>query len=314
VIAMKMRPYGNSGKLVSEIGFGAWQLGNAVDWSGMSDKEAEELVYEAMDRGINFFDTAPNYGLGRSEELLGKVLKGKRESVVINTKFGHHSDGSLDFSADRIVSSVENSLRRLQTDYLDSVILHNPSTEILEGKGKHFEILEGLKNLGKITAYGASVDSSEEIFKLTNNTNSSIIEVMFNVFYQEPAKAFRLIKEKKIGLIIKVPLDSGWLSGKYTDRSSFDDIRKRWSPEVIKRRYDVLKKVEFMAEQDTSMVQATLRFILSYPEVSTVIPGSKNINQLEENVSASNAAMDSITVQKLKKIWEEEIENNKLPW
>jgi aryl-alcohol dehydrogenase-like predicted oxidoreductase len=311
---MKKRPYGTTGKLVSEIGFGAWQLGNVGDWGTMSDEEAIKLVQAALGSGVNFFDTAPGYGLGKSEELLGRALKGRRDEVVINTKFGHHSNGSHDFSADRIREAVEGSLRRLQTDYLDSILLHNPSFELLNGSQPQYEVLEQLKAEGKILAYGASVDSSREMFEVINNSNSGIMEVMFNIFYQETAAAFKKAQEKNIGLIIKVPLDSGWLSGKYNEGSKFQGIRSRWSAETIKKRSEWLKEVDFITDDKTSMIQAALRFILSYEEVATVIPGTKNLEQLKENVSAAEEAMPKEYVQKLNEIWESEIKNSKFEW
>ena len=182
---MNKRPYGSTGKLVSEIGIGAWQLGNDIDWSGMTEQEAIRLVHRAIELGGNFFDTAPNYALGKSEELLGKALKGKRDKVVINTKFGHQSTGELDFNPDKIRTSLEGSLRRLQTDYVDSIILHNPPFEILGGNSSHYEILEQLKQEGKIGAYGVSVDSSRDMLEAMKVDVIQVIEVMFNIFHQE---------------------------------------------------------------------------------------------------------------------------------
>lgn len=311
---MKKRPYGNTGKMVSEIGFGGWQLGNTKDWCPMNDEEGIKLIHEALDREVNFFDTAPNYGLGKSEELIGKGLKGRRDKAIINTKFGHGADDILNFSSYKIRSSVESSLRRLQTDYLDSVLLHNPPLKVLRGNTKHYEVLEKLKEEGKIITYGASVDSSEEMFELMKNTNSGIIEIMFNIFHQEPAEAFKLAKEKKIGLVAKVPLDSGWLSGKYSARSSFSDIRGRWAPEVLERRARLLEKIKFITNENTTMAQAALQFILSYIEISTVIPGAKNLRQLEENILSSNNIMPEETIKALQAIWIEDIKNNRLPW
>jgi aryl-alcohol dehydrogenase-like predicted oxidoreductase len=311
---MKTRPYGNTGKFISEIGFGAWQLGNEIDWGRMNDIEAVRLVREALDSGINFFDTAPNYGLGKSEELLGKALQGKRDQVVINTKFGHHSDGGLDFSAAKIRQSLENSLRRLQTDYVDSIMIHNPPFEFLNGKASHYEIFEQLQSEGKILAYGASVDSSREMSEVLQTTNSGVIEVMFNIFHQEPATAFQTAQAKNVGLVIKVPLDSGWLAGKYNAGSKFDDIRERWPVEVIRRRAEMLDKISFIRDEKTTMVQAALRFILSYPEVSTVIPGARNLDQLWENISAGEAAMPGEHIKRLREIWERDLRDNPLGW
>lgn len=314
VIIVNKRPYGKTGKMVSEIGLGAWQLGNYKDWSGMTDEDAIRLIHNAIDRGVNFFDTAPNYGLGKSEELLGKALKGKREQVIINTKFGHDSKGKINFDPKKLRQSVEDSLINLKTDYLDSVILHNPPYEVLNGESPHYEIFERLVESGKIATYGASVDSSREMLEVINTTNSGVLEVLFNIFHQETSVAFEAAKNKGIGIIVKVPLDSGWLSGKYNSSSNFEDIRSRWSADTIKRRSELLDKIKFISNNEVTMAQAALRFILSYNEISTVIPGTKNLKQLEENISAALENMDRDTVKKLNKLWEEDIKFKNLPW
>ncbi|MFN2364178.1 MAG: aldo/keto reductase, partial [Halarsenatibacteraceae bacterium] len=180
-----LRKLGKTEIEVSEVGFGAWQLGNTRE-DGSIGQDAVDLVQKAIESGCNFFDTAPNYAGGNSEKLLGKALKNKREDVVINSKFGHSPDDVIDFDSTLIRDSVAGSLKRLETDYLDSVLLHNPSFEILEGKTDHFDILAELKAEGKIKAYGASVDTSKEIFALLNNTDAEVIEIMFNIFHQEP--------------------------------------------------------------------------------------------------------------------------------
>jgi aryl-alcohol dehydrogenase-like predicted oxidoreductase len=311
---MKYRSYGKTGKSVSEIGFGAWQLGNRQDWEAMEDSAAISLVHEALDRGINFFDTAPGYGRGRSEQLLGQAFANKRSEAVINTKFGHWADGTTDYSANRIRESVERSLSRLNTDYVDSVLIHNPSFDDLDGKHGHYEELEALKQEGKILSYGASVDSSEEMLELIDKTNIGTIEVMFNVFYQETAEAFKRAQEKNIALIIKIPLDSGWLSGKYNRESTFGGVRKRWTSEVIRKRSELVDKIKFITDSDTTMTMAALRFILAYPEVSTVIPGVRNSAQLLENASASDAAMPEDHVRKLQSLWDNEIKHLNLGW
>ena len=311
---MNKRRYGNSGKYVSEIGFGGWQLGNRQDWEAMEDTAAISLVHEALDRGINFFDTAPNYGLGKSEELLGKAMLGKRHEAIINTKFGHTAEGSTNYSADALRTSVEQSLSRLQTDYLDSILIHNPPFEYLDGKYSHYKVLEDLKSEGKILSYGVSVDSTRDMLEVIQHSSIGVMEVMFNIFYQETAGAFMLAQEKDIALIIKVPLDSGWLSGKYNSKSTFGGVRSRWSPEVIRKRSELLDKIQFITDKDTSMTMAALRFILSYPEVSTVIPGVRNAAQLSENISASTQSMPEETVRKLQELWDTEIKYQNLGW
>ena len=311
---VKQRPFGSTGKFVSEIGLGSWQLGNENDWGSMSENEGINIVNKALELGCNFFDTAPNYALGKSEEILGKALKEKRDKVIISSKFGHHDNGEVDFDANEIQKSVDKSLKRLQTDYLDALLLHNPPFKYLNGNNQHFEELEKLKKEGKIGAYGASVDTSEEMFELIEKTNSQVIEVMFNIFHQKPAKAFKVAQEKKIALIIKVPLDSGWLSGKYNAKSRFNDIRNRWSSEIIIRRSEMLEEVKNIVDPNQSLAKSALQFILAHPEVSTVIPGAKNIRQLEENISAVQGAMDLKRLEQLRSFWENQLIHNNLPW
>ncbi|OZM56602.1 oxidoreductase [Lottiidibacillus patelloidae] len=311
---MKKRLLGNTGIEVSEIGFGAWQLGNEKDWGKMTESEAVYLVDKAIDLGCNFFDTAPNYGAGKSEELLGKAFKGKRNQVVISSKCGHHSNGEENFAPDKLILSVENSLRRLKTEYLDSLLLHNPPFSTLDSNSQQFEVLEKLKKQGKIRLYGASVDNSSEINQLVANTDSQIIEVMFNILYQEPVSAIQTAQNQGVGIIAKIPLDSGWLTGKYSANSTFSGIRSRWSEEEIKKRGELVDQVRQIVGRKTSMVKAALHFILSYKEVSTVIPGARNVKQLAENISASEFCLSKEVLKELKELWDKEIKNSKLSW
>ncbi|MDP5276402.1 aldo/keto reductase [Chengkuizengella axinellae] len=305
---METRVLGSTGIKVSEIGFGAWQLGNAKDWGSMTEQEAVNLVHTALDQGCNFFDTAPGYGGGKSEELLGKAFTGKRDQVVINTKVGK------DYSPNQLKTSLETSLKRLQTEYIDTILLHNPPFEFLNGESPIYEELEKLKKEGKIRAYGASVDSSKEMLEVIQKTDSQVLEVLFNIFHQETAAAFPMAQEKGVGIIAKVPLDSGWLSGKYNASSQFEGIRSRWSEEDIQRRFELLNKIEFVTQEDTTLIQAALRFILSYDAISTVIPGIKNEEQLFSNLSASNLKMNYEIKQQLQNFWEKELKGNPVPW
>ena len=233
---------------------------------------------------------------------------------MINSKFGHHPDNTLNFNSQKIRSSVENSLLRLKTDYLDSILLHNPPFEILTGSTNHFDVLESLRQEGKIRAYGASVDSAREMDELIRNTESQVIEVMFNIFHQEPRRAFKLAAEKNVGLIVKVPLDSGWLSGKYDENSVFTDIRSRWDQEQLMKRAELLPELKEMLEPGESLVQLALRYILYYQEVSTVIPGNKNLEQLIENLSASDKSIPIEKAEKIEEIWEEKLQVDPLGW
>lgn len=162
---MNYKKYINDTIPVSEIGLGAWQLGENSGWKSMTETEAIAMVHKALDFGVNFFDTAPNYGYGSSEIRLGKALKNiDRNKIVINTKFGHTHKGDLNFSSSYIKDSLEGSLKRLQVDYIDSLIIHKPPSEYYDGnKNDHYEILEKLVDEGKIKAYGASLDTYDDM-------------------------------------------------------------------------------------------------------------------------------------------------------
>ncbi len=313
---MEFRSYVEGSPNVSVIGFGAWQLGNNIDWSGMTDTEAINLVHKAIDEGINFFDTAPGYGLGNSEELLGKAIKiAKRENLVINTKFGHHYDGHSDFSHDVIRKSIEGSLKRLNTEYIDSVLLHNPPSEVLKSEGNaHYEIFEQLKLEGKILAYGASLDTKEDMITFMNHTNGQVIEAFFNILHQDVRFAFDLAREKGVKIIAKIPLDSGWLSGKYHQDSTFEGVRSRWTREDIITRADLVDQLRELPAMGQSLAQFALQYCLAYDEVATVIPGVASMKQLMTNIEALNYPMEQDTLHWLEAFYEKEAAPQKLVW
>jgi aryl-alcohol dehydrogenase-like predicted oxidoreductase len=311
---METRVLGNTGIKVPVVGFGAWQLGNATDFGPMDEAEAARLVHAALAAGCNYFDTAPNYGRGTSEALLGKALIGKRAEAVISSKVGHQANGMTDYSAAKIGPSVEGSLRRLRTDYIDILLLHNPPFECLSGGSEQFAALEQLKAQGKIRAYGASVDWSREIREVLSTSPGRVLEVLLNVFHQEPAETFDLVRAKQAGVVVKVPLDSGWLAGRYSADTQFTGIRSRWTPEVVQRRAALVEKIRFMTGGGLSMVQAALAFLLAWPEVTTVIPGVRDLAQLTENLSAADRPLPAETVARLRAFWAEELKNDPLPW
>jgi aryl-alcohol dehydrogenase-like predicted oxidoreductase len=313
---MKLRPFGTTGMNVSEIGLGAWQLANP-DWGLHDTAEALQIVHEALEAGCNFFDTAPGYGYGRSEELLGQALKSVRQNVIICTKFSHHSaNGTEDFDAVNIRPTLEGSLRRLQTDYVDMLLLHNPPRELMDGRiaAAQYQELEKLKAEGKLREYGVSLDWRVELDLVIETTQSKAIEVFFNAFYQEPLPAFRRAQEKGVGLIVKVPLDSGWLSGRYRSGHRFDDVRQRWSPEIIARRGALVEQFAALAPPDRSLTHSALQFVLAQPEVSTVIPGPKTVAQARDNFAAAKGQLPAEVVQAIYALWERELKDEPLPW
>jgi aryl-alcohol dehydrogenase-like predicted oxidoreductase len=313
---MKYNRYTEDSPLVSEIGLGAWQLGVDSGWKGMSENEAIHMVHKALDFGINFFDTAPNYGLGSSETRLGKALKGTdRAKVVINTKFGHTVHGDTNYGADYIRESIEGSLRRLQVDYVDSAIIHNPPYDYLDGnQNPHYEILENLKEEGKIRAYGASLDSYEEMKLLMETTGSEVIEAFFNILHQDASRAFGMAEEKRVGIIVKIPLDSGWLSGKYSSDSVFEGIRARWSKEDIETRAELVEKLKTLIGEERNLAQAAIAFCLSYPAVSTVIPGNITLEQLKSNLQSTQHPLPPALVSQLEAFYAQQVKKLKLPW
>lgn len=311
---MEYREFGTTGIKVSEIGLGAWQLANP-DWGAGDTSEAMRIIQASLDAGCNFFDTAPGYNHGKSEEFLGQALKGHRQNIVISTKFGHKVDGSSDFSTPAIRPSVEGSLKRLQTDYLDILLLHNPAREMVDGRvNDQYAELEKLKQEGKIREYGISLDWRVELETMVATTRCKASEVLYNAFHQEPGGAFAAAREAGVGLIIKVPLDSGWLSGKYKNTTHFSDIRSRWTPEILERRFTLLEKFSALVPSGMSMSHAALRFILAQKEVSTVIPGAKTVQQALDNFAASDKKLDPEVVQAIKDLWKAEIDGNPLPW
>jgi aryl-alcohol dehydrogenase-like predicted oxidoreductase len=198
---------------------------------------------------------------------------------------------------------------------LDSLILHNPPYAYLDGnKTDHYEILEKLKEQGKIKAYGASLDSYKEIEQLLKTTNSQVIEVFFNILHQDTARAFSMAKEKSIGIIVKIPLDSGWLTGKYDEHSIFNDIRKRWSRADIKTRALLVERIKDLIRSETNLTQLAISFCLAYDAVSTVIPGNTNVEQLTQNMASISKPISKQLLKKLETFYQDEVRQLNLPW
>jgi aryl-alcohol dehydrogenase-like predicted oxidoreductase len=312
---MERRTLGASGLTISAVGLGTWQLANP-QW-GMSDAgEALGIVRQALDAGCDLFDTAPAYAAGKSEELLGQALKSVRHAVKICTKFGSSPEGTANYAAAAIRPSLEASLRRLQTDYVDIYLIHSPPIELLDGwrAAEHYDELEKLKAEGKIRVYGVSVDLRKELKTVLETTRSGAIEILFNVFHQEPLAAFEHAQEAGVGLIVKVPLDSGWLSGKYRANSQFTGVRSRWSPAVIARRAALAEQFAALVPTGTPLTHAAIQYCLAQPGVSAVIPGAKNVEQARQNFAAAEGQLPADIVRALGALWERELRDNTLPW
>jgi len=308
---MKERRFGKTGLRVSEIGFGCWAIGGNA-YGPVRDKDSLEALAVAWDSGVNFFDTADIYGEGHSEELLGKFLKDKpRDRCILATKCGwdfyapwqkpdfvigsleknNHTGHRKNFDAHYIRFACEQSLKRLGTDVIDLFQLHNPSLELIQ-KGDLVGVLEGLKKEGKIRFIGISVHTEPEAFFVLQDPRIHAIQIVFNFLDQRMAEKILPEADKKdVGVIVREPLASGLLSGKYDPSHEFpkDDHRRRWVPE--KREADWQKVQLFrraVKSRAPTLARAALEFALASDVVSTVIPGAKTRDQAIENVAASS--------------------------
>jgi aryl-alcohol dehydrogenase-like predicted oxidoreductase len=308
---MKYRLLGKTGLRVSEVAFGAWAIGGAMDvsgfpvgWRNVTDTESIAAIERALDLGINFFDTADMYGRGHSEELLGKTLKGK--DAIIATKVGNRIDANdayKDFSQDYVREAIEGSLRRLNRDVIDVYQFHNPEAEDY-GQEDLLEVLQKLKQEGKIRAVGVSISNPKEGLDLVKDGNVDTIQVLFNVLNQEPAK--ELIPEAEsngVGIIVRVPLASGLLTGKFkeSDRFFSDDNRSNYlTPKRMKETLTVVNELkELTAKMNLPLTAVSLAFVLQFSGVSCLIAGAKNPMQVEQNASASNVNLPDDIFQKI---------------
>jgi len=298
---MQYRTFGSTDLQVSEIGFGAWAIGGPamagdipIGWGEVNDKTSTEALKHAMDLGVNFYDTADFYGLGHSEELLGDVW-GNRDDVIIASKVGHRLgvDGKIqiDYSASYIIEACEASLKRLKRETIDFYQLHT-------AKVSHFQTeacvdaLELLKKQGKIRYWGLSLNTynpAPEAEYLLEKQWGSGFQLVLNVINQRALPIVRKAGASGLGIIARMPLQFGLLTGKFTPETTFapNDHRSfRLTPTVLETSLHVLKPVwEIAAKYEISHTELALSYILSYSEVSTVIPGMKNKDQVQKNTT-----------------------------
>lgn len=314
---MRTHSFGATGLRVSEIGLGSWQLGRSDQWpAGPDTDEAVRLVHTALDAGVNFIDTAPGYATGRSEANIGAALKGgRRNGVVICTKFGHRADGTSNWESSSIEAALLDSAERMGTDYLDAVVLHNPPPEVLDGTvGEHYEVLERLKLKGIIRAYGASVDWSADVDTMLRTSKSEALEVRMSALYQEPWEAVDRAHDQGVGTIVKVPPESGWLSGRYSADSVFDGVRARWSREDIALRAALVDEFRSLLPEGVSVPHGALRFLLAHHGVSTVIPGARSIELLRDSIAAAADDLPAVTVSAIRDFYSRRLAGSALDW
>ncbi len=321
---MKYRELGRTGWKVSEVSFGAWAIGGS--WGKVDDNDSIKALHKAVEMGVNFFDTADVYGDGRSERLLAKLRKEYKDKIYIATKAGrrlepHTAEG---YNRENLTSFVERSLKNLETDSIDLLQLHCPPTPVYY-MPEVFEILDTLVKEGKIKYYGVSVEKVEEAIKAIEYPNVQSVQIIYNMFRQRPAELFfELAKKRKVGILARVPLASGLLTGKMRLDTKFesDDHRafNRHGEAFDKGEtfggidYEIgLKAVEELKSicpKGMSMAQFALRWILMNEAVTCAIPGAKNENQAEDNFKAGDfPPLPEETMSKVKEIYEKYIYN-----
>jgi len=319
---MKYRRLGKTNFEVSEVSLGTWQLGEG--WGSVSDEDAVRVLQSALDHGINFFDTADVYGDGRSERFIAQVLAKHTEKVYVATKAGrrlqpHNPDG---YNRKNLTAFVERSLANLKRDSLDLLQLHCPPNEVYY-RPEVLDALEELKQAGKILHYGVSVEKVEEALKASEYPGLATVQIIFNVFRQRPKELFFPLAQKRdIGILVRLPLASGLLGGKITRETQFapDDHRRynrygerfdrgeTFSGVDLDVALDAVDQIRRLVPANVSMADFAMRWILQHEEVSCVIPGARNADQVIENAQASGLPpLSPEQMQTLSKIYQENI-------
>jgi aryl-alcohol dehydrogenase-like predicted oxidoreductase len=311
---MKYRELGRTGWKVSEISFGAWAIGGA--WGEVDDKESLAALHAALDGGVNFFDTADVYGDGRSERLMAKLKQERKEKFYIATKAGRRLDPhtAAGYNHKNLTAFVERSLKNLNTEAIDLLQLHCPPTGVYY-MPEVFGSLDELVRAGKLQHYGVSVEKVEEALKAIEYPNVQTVQIIFNIFRQRPADLFFTeARKKSVGVLARVPLASGMLSGKITRTSKFakDDHRnfnrqgeafdrgETFSGVDFETGLNAVEELRAFVPEGATLAQLALRWILEFPAVTCAIPGAKRPEQVAENLAAS--ALPGLSKAALKKI------------
>ena len=319
---MQTRPFGPQMRPVSEIGFGSWALG--AGWGRVEESDAIATLNEVLDRGVTFIDTADAYGDGRAEKFIAQALKARRgEPPLVATKAGrrlkpHTADG---YNRENLTAFVERSLQCLAVETLDLLQLHCPPTDVYY-RPEVFEALEGLVQQGKIRQYGVSVEKLEEAIKALEFPIASV-QIIFNIFRQRPAERFfDMARQRKVGVIVRVPLASGMLSGKFTPDSRFAaddhrnfnrhgeafDVGETFSGVPYEAGLAAVEDLRALVPAGATLAQFALRWILMFDAVSVVIPGAKTPQQARENIAAAELApLSAETMQRVGAIYESRI-------
>lgn len=317
---MNYRALGRTGWKVSEISFGTWAIGGA--WGAVDDDESLAALRQAIDSGVNFLDTADVYGDGRSERLCARIKRERKEEIIVATKAGRRLDPHTAEGYKNLTPFIERSLKNLETDCLDLLQLHCPPTDAYY-MPEIFDALDGLVEAGKIRYYGVSVERIEEAMKAMEYPNVQTVQIIFNCFRQRPAGLFfEEAKKRKVGVLARVPLASGLLTGKLRRDSRFapDDHRnfnrhgeafnvgETFSGVDYDKALNAVEELRDLLPPDMSMAEFALRWILIFDAVTCAIPGGKRAEQVFENCRAADLPpLSPQTMTKVKEIYDRRI-------
>jgi myo-inositol catabolism protein IolS len=306
---MQYQKLGKNGPVISTIGFGAWGI-SGRDWGQTDDEQSKKALHQALDSGITFIDTADTYGSGHSEKLIREVLdaRGRKDEVIIATKAGNNfypymgekhktTPGNPDYSKKHLIYAAEQSMKRLGVDALDILQLHSPDESLLK-MDEPWEALEILKRDGKIKHAGWSVQSFKETeqahFLEEHHNLIDVLQVRYNLLEREAEKKlFPMAQKHGTGIIVRIPILFGFLSGKFSKKTKFgDDDHRRFnlSTEKLEQYLSQLENFKPFFDQHNqySMAQLSLRFCISHPACHVAIPGGKTPEQVQENALASD--------------------------
>jgi len=317
---MNYRPFGRTGWQVSEISFGAWAIGSA--WGELvSESDALAALHTSIDQGVNFIDTADVYGDGRSERLIAQILKERSEQIYVVTKAGRRLNPHLasGYNRENLTTFVERSLKNLAVEALDLVQLHCPPTEVYY-MPETFGVLDELVQAGKIKFYGVSVEKVEEALKAIEYPDVQSVQIIFNIFRQRPADLFfEQAQRRQVGILARVPLASGLLTGKMRPNTTFHaedhrnfnrhgqafDVGETFAGVDYDTGLAAVERLRKLVPAGVSMAQFALRWILMFEAISCAIPGAKNRQQAEDNIQAANLPpLPPETMAEIKAIYE----------
>lgn len=319
---MNYRELGRTGWRVSTVSFGAWAIGAA--WGAVDSGESLRALHRAVDLGVNFFDTADVYGDGHSERLLAQLKRERDEEIIVATKAGRRLDPHIadGYNAENLSQFIERSLKNLEVEALDLLQLHCPPTEVYY-RPEVFAALDDLVKQGKIRYYGVSVEHVEQALKAIEFPNVQSVQIIFNIFRQRPADLlFNEAKRRQVGILARLPLSSGMLTGKLNSLSQFapDDHRafnrhgeafdrgETFSGVDYEVGLQAVEELRALVPAGMSLTQFALRWILMHEAVTCAIPGAKRPEQVEENMSASDLpTLSEDVMQQVKDLYEQKI-------